>query len=70
MVQRNTPDFSLDEIFRKLGEKLPDADPTSFRELKSKVIGEGVTDDRELTLVLLDLLSSDGLSAEMKPLIL
>ena len=61
MVQRNTPVFSLNKIFEKLGKKLPDVDPKSF---------EGVTDDRELTIVLLDLLSSDELRAEMKPLIL
>jgi len=70
MVQRNTPDFSLDKIFGKLEKKLPHADKQSMQELWSKVSDEGVTNDRLLTEVLLDLLSSNELSAGTKPLIL
>ena len=70
MIKSNTPGFSLDKIFAKLAETFPNADPTSFKELKDLVTNEWVSDDRELTRVLLKLLSSDELRAEMKRLII
>ena len=70
MVQSNTAGFSLDKIFAKLAETFPNSDQTFFKELMEVVTNKWVSDDRELTRVLLKLLSSDELRAEMKPLIL